>query len=100
MAWFWAQYLNRPEDGADPYASPLRAPSLSGLASALIMTAEYDPLRDEAEAYAKRLRDAGVTVRLTRYDGMIHGFLRRYTLLDQGRKALGEVAQVLREALH
>lgn len=100
MSWFWGQYLSRPEEGRDPYVSPLRATDLSGLAPAFVMTAEYDPLRDEAEAYAARLQDAGVAVRLTRYSGMIHGFLRRYTLLDQGRKGLDEVAQVLRGALN
>jgi acetyl esterase len=99
MAWFWSQYLSDPAQGDDPRVSPLRAGDLSGLPPAFILTAEYDPLRDEAEAYAARLEQAGVPVRMRRYDGMIHGFLRRLTLLDQGRVALDEVAKGIRDAL-
>jgi acetyl esterase len=98
MRWFWQCYLRRAEDGRDPYASPLRAEDLRGLAPALVITAEYDPLRDEGEAYAARLRDAGVPVALTRYDGMIHAFFRRTELFDQARVAMQEVADALRRA--
>lgn len=99
MAWYWDRYAPDPAARADPDASPLRAPSLAGLPPALVITAGFDPLRDEAEAYARRLRDAGVAVRLTRYPGMIHGFLRRHAFFDQGRAALSEVADALRSAL-
>ncbi len=98
MQWFWRCYLDAEEDGRQPYASPLRAVDLRGVAPALVITAEYDPLRDEGEAYAARLRQAGVSVELSRYHGMIHGFIRRTARFDQARAALAEVVEALREA--
>ena len=81
-----------------PYAAPLRATDLSGLPPALIITAEYDPVRDEAEHYAQRLQQAGVPVQLSRYAGMIHGFFRMFALFEQSYQALAEVADALRAA--
>ncbi|HUT92729.1 MAG TPA: alpha/beta hydrolase [Thermoguttaceae bacterium] len=98
MEWFWECYLEREEDGSNPYASPLRAEDLSGLPAALVITAEYDPLRDEGEAYAARLRDAGVPVTQTRYDGMVHAFFRRTALFDKAKVAMQEVADALKRA--
>jgi acetyl esterase len=98
MRWFWRHYLAREEQGKEPLASPLLAPNLGGLPSALVITAECDPLRDEGEAYAARLRDAGVPVTLTRYAGMFHGFFRMTRILDKARAALDEVAESLRKA--
>jgi acetyl esterase len=99
MRWFWRHYLAREEQGAELNASPFRAASLADLPPALVITAGCDPLRDEGEAYAVRLRDAGVAVTLTQYPGMFHGFLRMTRILDQARAALGEVAGALHKAL-
>ncbi len=80
--------------------SPLRAENLQGLPPTLVITAGYDPLRDEGEAYAEKLREAGVAVTLTRYDGMIHGFTRRFDLLDKANEALNEVPDAIKAALN
>jgi acetyl esterase len=97
VAWYWQHYLSTPDDGANPLASPLRASSLAGLPRALVITAEHDPLRDQGEAYAGRLRDDGVPVTCTRYDGMTHGFFAMAGILDGGRRAIAEAAQTLRD---
>lgn len=75
LDWYWGNYLPAGQDPADPYASPLLAPDLSGLPPAVVVTAALDILRDEAEAYARRLRQAGVAVTHRRVPGMIHAFL-------------------------
>jgi acetyl esterase len=98
MIWYWDQYLAWPEGRVHPYAAPLRTPNLRGLSPALIITAEYDPVRDEAEQYAQRLQQAGATVRLSRYAGMIHSFFRMFALFEQSHQALAEVADALRAA--
>jgi acetyl esterase len=74
MAWFVRHYAPSPADREDPRVSPILARSHAGLPPAMVITAEYDPLRDEGEAYAERLRAAGVPVDARRYDGMTHGF--------------------------
>jgi acetyl esterase len=99
MRWFWAQYVQDESRAGEPACSPLRVPDLAGLASALVLTAEYDPLRDDGEAYAQRLAEAGVPVALRRYDGQIHGFIRMPGLIDRADEAIDEVAGAVRSAL-
>jgi acetyl esterase len=99
MRWFWDHYVADASRRADPSASPLRAEKLAGLPPATVLTAEYDPLRDEGEAYAARLREAGVPVTCTRYAGQIHGFVSLLDLIDDGRRAAGEIGAALRSAL-
>ena len=98
MRWFWKHYLNSEAEAAHPYASPLRAEDLRGLPSALFVTAQFDPLRDQGEAYAKRLRDANVPVTYKCYDGMIHCFLSFASELEQAQAGLREVIEALRSA--
>ncbi len=87
-------------DENDPYLCPVAAKDLSGLPPALVITAEFDPLRDEGEAYAARLTEAGVPAELTRYDGQIHGFFSMYALAPQARVATDQAAAALRAALN
>jgi len=96
VAWYSQHYLTNPGDAANPLASPLRAESLAGLPPALIITAEYDPLRDQGEAYARRLADEGVQVELSRYPGMAHGFFTMAGTVDASRAAITQAASRLR----
>jgi acetyl esterase len=101
MAWFLDQYLASDTDGKNPLASPLRASTdqCRSLPSAFIATAEYDPLRDEGAAYAAKLRDAGVAVEYTCFEGLIHGFMGMAKAIEPAGQALQEAAAALRTAL-
>ena len=98
MAWFLDNYLAG-ENVSDPDASPLFAGDLGGLPPALVVTAEFDPLRDEGEAYAERLRQAGVKATTSRYDGMIHAFYGLDPIFDAAKRATAETVAALRDAL-
>lgn len=96
MNWFTGHYISSTALARHPEASPLLAPDLSALPPALIITAEFDPLRDEGEAYGQRLRQAGVPVTVSRYSGMIHAFVSMRGVLAGGRQAIQEVAEFTR----
>ena len=98
MRTYWNHYLPRSEAGREPYASPLRA-NLDGLPPTHVITVEYDPLRDDGERLADRLRGSGVAVISRRYDGQLHGFFHLGHLLDAARSAVLDAAAVLRDAL-
>lgn len=90
MIWFWAQYLGPDGDRRNPYAAPLRASYVANLPPALVLSAEYDPLRDEARAYADRLEEAGNIVQRKHYEGQIHGFFRCSAMTEDADDAMRE----------
>ena len=99
MRWYWDLYVgDRPADEL-PLAVPIAAASLAGLPPATVLTAEYDPLRDEGEAYAAALVRAGVPTEAVRVPGMIHGFVALFGMVDDAIPWLGYVARRLRTAL-
>jgi acetyl esterase len=98
MDWFYEQYHDGDKDMLDWRASPILTEDLSNLPPALIITAEYDTLRDEGEAYAEALRSAGNDVTVRRYDGMTHVFVQLAGMLPDGAAAITEVATALRVA--
>ena len=96
MIWFMDHYMNDQGEADNPWLAPLRSSDLSGLPPALMIVAEYDPLRDEGIAYYEKLRAAGVDAGLSRYDGMIHGFYGNIGVLKQADSAVAESCQWLR----
>ena len=99
MQWFWNHYAPDAAVRRNPYASPLLADSHAGLPPALVLTAEFDPLRDEGEAYAAKLAAAGVAAKHLRYDGFIHGFFSHTRTIPATRAAMRAACAALKEAL-
>lgn len=99
MEYFWDHYTRNPADSLDPLCAPLAAPSLVGLPPALIVCAQYDPLIDDGRDYALRLEEAGVAVKFSVYEGMMHGFLWMGGYVDRTSDALDEIAAATRDNL-
>jgi acetyl esterase len=99
MRWFWDHYCPEPLRRAEPNASPLRAANMRDLPPALVVTAEFDPLRDEGEAYARALRAAGNQVEVVRYDGLVHDFLATAAMFEPSRRGFESTARTLRAHL-
>ncbi len=99
MRWFWDFYVPSTDQAGHPHVSPYRAGSLAGLPKCYLITAEYDLLRDEGEAYGRRLRDAGVAVDHVRYADMNHGFLNWVGLFDRPSEAMDALAAWIRKEL-
>jgi acetyl esterase len=95
----WREYLPEGTDPRNPEASPVHAVVPGGAAPALVITAEFDTLREEGEAYARKLEDSGVEVRLRRYPGTIHGFFTMPGILCAAREAIQETGGFLRGQL-
>ncbi len=99
MVWFWDHYLPNAEAGQEAYASPIKAADLSGLAPALIQTAELDPLRDEGEAYGAAIEAAGGDVTVRRYDGVVHDPFMMFAVIPTGIECLKEAATFINERI-
>jgi len=100
MEWFRKHYFNTEEEMQHPYASPIFYPHLEGLPPAMIVTAQYDPLRDVGKAYADKLEEKGVEVTYRNYEGLIHGFINFHNFIAEAQRALEEMAAQLSQALH
>ena len=99
MEWFWNHYLTDASEAAHPHASPLRANNLAGLPAAYVVTAEYDPLRDEGEYYGNALAAAGVPTRIKRWDGVNHGFFFFVGIVDKSGAAMDEACAWVTETI-
>ena len=100
MQWFWDSYCPDQAQREEAYASPLRADNLSKLPAALIVTAEFDPLRDEGEAYAEALDAAGTEATVLRYDGLVHDFLATSAMFECSRKGLQATVSAIKQHLN
>ena len=100
MEWFWETYCPNAEQREEPYASPIRATDLSNLPPALVVTAEFDPLRDEGEAYAEALKAAGGDARWVRYDGLVHDFFGTAAIFECSRKGFIDTVETFKQHLN
>jgi acetyl esterase len=98
ITWFFSHYVRTPKDMKDFRYAPLETDDLSSLPPALIVVAGYDPLRDEGIKYAEALIHAGNSVRLSNYEGMVHGFFLMGGAIDAARRAISESASMMRDA--
>jgi acetyl esterase len=99
MRWFYGHYARDDADFADWRFSPARASDLTGLARAVVITAEYDPLRDQGEAYGRALREAGVATEIVRADGLIHGFFGMHDFMPPAQESYDVAVAALRDSL-
>src|SRR5262249_37644175 len=97
MKWFWGQYANE-SFAREPYLSPMHAKTLASLPPALVISAEYDPIRDQGELYAKKLNQAAVPATVRRFDGMIHAFFHMAGVIEQGGEAIALVGSEVAKA--
>ncbi|MCM3718144.1 alpha/beta hydrolase [Fictibacillus phosphorivorans] len=100
MKWFWGHYLNEPSEGEEIFASPLKADQVKGLPKTLIVTAEFDPLRDEAFTYGDRLRNENVLVEHMHYNDLVHSFINMIGTTEGAKQALDEITNLLKKMLH
>jgi acetyl esterase len=98
MCWFRDHYLADSKEALHPHVSPLLAEDVNGLPPALVITAEFDVLRDQAEAYARRLQESGVAVQLTRYAGVVHDFVLYPGVFDRATEAIDEITTALKNS--
>ncbi len=99
MQWFWDHYVPTAAERKEAYAAPAQTKDLKGLPPALVLTAEFDPLRDEGEAYARSMQAAGVQVTHTRYDGVVHGFFGMHATVAKAGLATAQAANALKQHL-
>lgn len=97
MQWFWEQYLQGSEHDNDPYACPLTASDFSNLAPTIVITAEFDPLKDDGIKYERLLREAGVETHYKEYEGMIHGFVNMGEITPTAKVAISDCAALIRK---
>ena len=97
MPWFWNYYLENESDKTNKYVAPLHADNLGGLPPTILITAEFDPLRDEGEQYAQKLADAGVSVKFQRFDGVVHEFFGLAGAVSKATDAVKFAAEGLKE---